>query len=221
MERIEYFVGVSGAVLVSSVAAYLLRRSGRRLEIADGIRVVILPDGVGGPPGTGASRMTIMVGFGVGMVTLFASLVLCVLGLWSVLPAWTVVALPGPLRWAALGLIWCYYGWGVAVVACNLNYTPCNRRVTGTYRVATGGPYAIVRHPMYVAKAVFPVLLFMATGRWIALLGMISWIALGFQAKAEEEQLLGLVGEPYQRYLEKTGRFIPRRRPVRPLQPPP
>ena len=172
---------------------------------------MIPPDSVGGPPGTRASRMTIMVGFGVGTVTLSASLVLCVLRLWSRLPGWAVVLLPEAVRWVALGLIWSYYAWGVAVVACNVNYTPCYRGLAGEYHIATGGPYAIVRHPMYVAKAVFPVLLFMATGLWIALLGMISWIALSFQARSEEDHLRRLVGEPYQEYLEKTGRFIPRR----------
>lgn len=140
MQRIDYFVGIVGAILGSSATAYIVKRRRGRFLATRGIHTVVAQDSVGGPPGTAASRMTIMVGFGVGMVIMFASLVFCGLGLWSKLPAWTLVPLPRPLRWVALGLIWCYYGWGVAVVVYNVNYTPCYRGVAGEYYIATGGP---------------------------------------------------------------------------------
>lgn len=80
------------------------------------------------------------------------------------------------------------------------------------YVLATGGPYKIMRHPMYVQKAIFPLLLFLTTGVWLSLLGLISWFALPTQAKAEEQILIEMFGDNYIQYLTKTGRFFPKRK---------
>ncbi|MFX0174263.1 MAG: methyltransferase family protein [Candidatus Hodarchaeota archaeon] len=109
-------------------------------------------------------------------------------------------------------LIWISYGWGTAVLYYNANYTPLYSTMKKNYVLATGGPYKIMRHPMYVQKAIFPLLLFLTTGVWLSLLGLISWFALPTQAKAEEQILIEMFGDNYIQYLTKTGRFFPKRK---------
>jgi protein-S-isoprenylcysteine O-methyltransferase Ste14 len=209
MERLGYFIGIVSVLVASSIATILTRRTRSRSTRNPGVRVSIPEGRRGDAPGTIASRTTIMVGFAIGSVVLFTSLGLSATGCWSRLPVWAIVEIPESLRWIGLGLIWCYYGFGVATFVSNPNYTPCHRKPSGLYFIAMGGPYSLVRHPMYALKAIFPVLLFVATGLWIALLGCVSWAALGFQARSEERYLVKIAGDSYRKYLNRTGRFLP------------
>ncbi|MCH7496547.1 MAG: isoprenylcysteine carboxylmethyltransferase family protein [Candidatus Marinimicrobia bacterium] len=80
-------------------------------------------------------------------------------------------------------------------------------------RLASTGPYAVVRHPIYSA------LLWGGTAAvafafqaWLVLLAALPlhliWIRL---ALMEEQWLIAFFGEDYQRYAARTGRFLPRR----------
>lgn len=68
------------------------------------------------------------------------------------------------------------------------------------FLLATRGPYSMVRHPRYAGEAWLNVILFMFTGIWLPLLGMLGWIAMYYQARAEENLLAALAGEEYDRY---------------------
>lgn len=45
---------------------------------------------------------------------------------------------------------------------------------------------------------------------WLPLLGLLGWIAIYDQARAEEEILMMLAGEKYEKYRQRTGMFFPR-----------
>jgi len=76
--------------------------------------------------------------------------------------------------------------------------------------LATGGPYRLVRHPMYANYIVVTFFVFLATGIWVVFLGALGWVGLVRQAKAEERALEKRFGRIYTSYAARTGRFFPR-----------
>jgi protein-S-isoprenylcysteine O-methyltransferase Ste14 len=100
--------------------------------------------------------------------------------------------------------------WGLLVLMFNPAYTPYFLKRKGQILLATKGPYALIRHPRYASEAALNIILFLFTGSWISLLGILGWVALRRQAIAEEEFLLGVAPEAYERYRSSSGRFLPR-----------
>ncbi|MBA7678072.1 hypothetical protein ES703_86343 [subsurface metagenome] len=79
-------------------------------------------------------------------------------------------------------------------------------------RLASSGPYALVRHPMYGAvlwSGTAAVAFFFQS--WMVLLGAVplhlSWVWL---VQKEEAELKHRFGDAYRRYAEETGQFLPR-----------
>lgn len=77
-------------------------------------------------------------------------------------------------------------------------------------QLVTGGPYALVRHPMYVG---------LALAAWGALLIYFTWTTvlfsmfapmLFFRARREEQALAAEFGERWQAYCQRTPAFLPR-----------
>jgi len=101
--------------------------------------------------------------------------------------------------------------WGLWVLLAHPGYTPLFRRPGSDLRLATRGPYAIVRHPRYVAEATLHGILFLLTGLWLPLLGILAWPAVVGQARAEEAFLALAAPDLYAEYARRTGRFLPRR----------
>lgn len=99
--------------------------------------------------------------------------------------------------------------WGLLAALFNPNYTPCFQPMKKQFLLAMRGPYAVVRHPRYAGEAWLNVILFMFTGIWLPLLGVLRWIAMYDQARAEEEILMTLAGEEYKKYRQRTGMFFP------------
>ena len=97
---------------------------------------------------------------------------------------------------------------GLLVLLYNANYTPLYRDLRGRYVITTEGPYRRVRHPRYAAEAALIIALFLFTGFWTPLLGLLAWPAMYFQALAEEELLLSLAPEAYGAYRQRTGMFF-------------
>lgn len=100
--------------------------------------------------------------------------------------------------------------WGQLALCFNPNYTPLFRAMKDRFLLATRGPYAVVRHPRYAAEAWQNFILFLFTGIWLPLLGVLGWTAMYYQARAEEEILMTLAGEEYEKYRRRTGMFLPR-----------
>lgn len=100
--------------------------------------------------------------------------------------------------------------WGVLVMIYNPGYTPFFLGRVESARLATRGPYAVIRHPRYAAEAAVNVILALFTGAWLPLLGLVGWPALRRQAQREEEDLLRVAPTAYGEYASRTGAFFPR-----------
>jgi protein-S-isoprenylcysteine O-methyltransferase Ste14 len=93
-----------------------------------------------------------------------------------------------------------------------------SRNFTGTVQIRPGGhivttgPYAYVRHPMYIAFLLLGIALFLLTANWFLGGGFLLVIALVIVVRlpVEEKALENAYGEDYARYKKKTGALIPR-----------
>jgi protein-S-isoprenylcysteine O-methyltransferase Ste14 len=157
-------------------------------------------------------KTRILVTLGLGSSSFFFILIIfsCIFNLWNYISNLFAFNLSIWLNWIGIIGIWICYGWGVLVMYYNVNYKPLFRPMKGQYILATGGPYKIIRHPMYTEKLFVLIFLFLATGVWIILIGLLGFIWLPKQAKGEEELLLELFREQYSDYMNKSGRFLPK-----------
>jgi protein-S-isoprenylcysteine O-methyltransferase Ste14 len=78
-------------------------------------------------------------------------------------------------------------------------------------KLATTGPYARIRHPMYVGLFMWSLTWCLFTDNWLVsapLASFIVFIAL-VRVPHEERVLLAHFGDDYRRYVERTHRFLP------------
>ena len=120
------------------------------------------------------------------------------------------IPLPAEAHFAGAVLFLLNGLWGLLVLVFNPAYSPFFMKRTGAVTLATRGPYALVRHPRYASEAALNVILFLFTGAWIPLLGILGWPSIRRQALREEEFLLQTAPEAYERYMAATGRLLPR-----------
>ena len=80
-----------------------------------------------------------------------------------------------------------------------------------TTELIVAGPYAYVRHPIYTLSIVLMLctMLILPTPLMLVV-GVLHITFLVWEARREEQYLVHVHGEPYIRYLERVGRFIPR-----------
>ena len=87
-----------------------------------------------------------------------------------------------------------------------------------SFLVSTG-PYAIIRHPIYLGAFVFLAALSLVTANLLILLPSIVLLALLYtQIGGEEATLIEKFGDEYREYMKRTPRFIPRFRRERSTQ---
>jgi protein-S-isoprenylcysteine O-methyltransferase Ste14 len=127
--------------------------------------------------------------------------------------AWSSVSVPTWLRW--IGgclpmfavpplLFWTFHSLGK-----NLTDTVVTRR---GHTLVTHGPYRWVRHPFYDVVLLEVVSVSLLTASWLlALLGLTAFAMLVVRTRIEEEKLIERFGDEYRAYMERTGRFLPRR----------
>ena len=78
--------------------------------------------------------------------------------------------------------------------------------------LVTSGPYRWVRHPFYVAFLLAVTANSLVTANWfLALTGGIAFGLIVLRTRTEEDHLLARFGEEYLKYMERTGRFFPKR----------
>lgn len=123
---------------------------------------------------------------------------------------WASISLPQWVNFSGSVLFVLDAVWGLLAVLFNPNYTPMFRPMKKQFLLATRGPYAVVRHPRYAAEIWLNVILFMFTGIWLPLIGALGWVAMYYQARAEENMLMTLAEDEYGKYRQRTGMFIPR-----------
>lgn len=125
--------------------------------------------------------------------------------------AWSSVPLPVWMRWTGVGVCVIAGGllaWTLCRLGRNLTDTVVTRR---QHTLVTRGPYRFVRHPFYDAAALFVAGIALLAANWFLLLvGAFVIALLVRRTQTEEANLLARFGAPYQAYLDRTGRFLPK-----------
>ncbi len=104
------------------------------------------------------------------------------------------------------GTLWCYVilgdAWRIGIDRKEKN------------ALVTSGPYARVRHPIYLFQLLMLVGAAALLPTWLSVLAVaIHWPCVLVKAQDEEGYLVGLHGQAYRDYQSRTGGLFPRRRP--------
>jgi protein-S-isoprenylcysteine O-methyltransferase Ste14 len=120
------------------------------------------------------------------------------------LPDWFRVVMVGV---AALGVLLVSGGYW----ALGKNWAPSVTGVRKDTVLVTTGPYAIVRHPIYLAAFVFLAALALVAANLFILLPTLGLLALLYASVDEEEAILiDRFGDEYGEYMKRIPRFIPK-----------
>ena len=119
--------------------------------------------------------------------------------------------LPSWLRWAGffLGLIMLAF-WTWTQITLDTQWS-AQLQLTKNHHLITTGPYAYVRHPLYMGVFGWCIALVLLTANWIflAVCGL-SIAGLIWRIPKEERMMLEAFGDEYKQYMAHTGRFLPR-----------
>jgi protein-S-isoprenylcysteine O-methyltransferase Ste14 len=125
--------------------------------------------------------------------------------------AWSKLGLPEWVRWIGVGVgILCTLGiyWLFSSIGSGITPTSATRK---EHRLVTSGPYRWVRHPLYtVGSSLFIAFGMMADNWFIALLGILAFIAMAARTPKEEANLIEKFGDEYREYMKRTGRLFTR-----------
>lgn len=125
--------------------------------------------------------------------------------------AWSKIGLPDWIRWLgiALGLL-CVLGiyWLFSSIGSGITPTSATRK---QHQLVTSGPYRWVRHPLYTVGCSLFISLGMIADNWfVALLGILTFIAMAIRTPKEEANLIEKFGDQYREYMRRTGRYFPK-----------
>ncbi len=126
--------------------------------------------------------------------------------------AWSAVPVADWLRWGGVGLGLLAGGllyWTLRHLGTNLTDTVVTRAEA---TLVTSGPYGWVRHPFYVTSLLLVLSISLIMANWfIGLLGLFLFLFFVLRAPLEEQKLAERFGDEYRAYIQRTGRFLPRR----------
>lgn len=138
---------------------------------------------------------------------------------WTFAPkfmAWSAIPFPAWVRWAGLGLgifaIW-LNAWSHKTLSNKLgvDFDPA-MRLLKVPALVTEGPYARMRHPIYLAFLLMQTAVLFLTSNWLigfsGLAIIISVIAI--RVPEEERLLIEQFGEQYQNYMKHSGSLLPK-----------
>lgn len=125
--------------------------------------------------------------------------------------AWARVDLPDWLRWLAAGvaisIVPAIYALFRAI-GNNISPTEATR---AHHQLITSGPYRWIRHPLYTFGAIFMLALAVQTTLWwLGVFLLPALLALYWRTRYEEANLIARFGDDYRRYMQRTGRFLPK-----------
>jgi protein-S-isoprenylcysteine O-methyltransferase Ste14 len=132
---------------------------------------------------------------------------------YAINPPWFgILSVPFPnwLRWTGvvLGIIsFGFYGWSQATLGKEWSFHLQTRQ---EHHLVVTGPYARIRHPIYLALIAFLTGIALVTANWffVALLA-ISIVVLVRRIPIEEEMMIQEFGAEYRAYVRRTGRLLP------------
>ena len=126
--------------------------------------------------------------------------------------AWSALPAADWLRWGGVGLGLFVCGllyWTLRHLGTNLTDTVVTRAEA---TLVTSGPYSWVRHPFYVTALLLVLSIALIMANWfIGLLGVFLLLFFVLRAPLEEQKLVDRFGDEYREYIQRTGRFWPRR----------
>lgn len=125
--------------------------------------------------------------------------------------AWSKVSLPEGVRWLGVGIgvvgVFGIY-WLFSSIGSGITPTSATRK---EHTLVTTGIYRYIRHPLYTFGASMFVSFGMMADNWfIALLGILTFIAMAIRTPKEEANLVEKFGDEYRAYMQRTGRFLPK-----------
>lgn len=145
----------------------------------------------------------------VAFFALMAFLVMYVIGMkWIELFSFP---LPDWLRWAGFGLgLFSVAFWTWTQIHLDTQWS-AQLQLTRDHHLVTTGPYARIRHPLYLAMFGWAAALGLLTANWVFVAVAVLSIA-GTMARIpkEEQMMLEAFGDEYKAYMQRTGRFFPR-----------
>ena len=128
---------------------------------------------------------------------------------------WSAMPLPMWLRWTGVAIgaaAGCLLVWTLVNLGRNLTDTVVTRKA---HTLVTAGPYRWVRHPFYDAVGLAVLANSLAAANWFLLAtGALLVTMIVVRTRKEEEHLLARFGNAYRAYMERTGRFVPTRKPA-------
>jgi protein-S-isoprenylcysteine O-methyltransferase Ste14 len=133
---------------------------------------------------------------------------------WMINPAWMAwssLALPMWLRWMGVLSLLCGSAllvWTFRTLGRNLTDTVVTRE---KHTLVVHGPYFWIRHPLYSSAALVILAVSLIASNWFFFaLGVGVLAILIMRTRTEEMNLVARFGDSYQRYMDRTGRFLPR-----------
>lgn len=126
--------------------------------------------------------------------------------------SWASFYLPGPIRWAGLGLAFAAFAlleWSQSALGRNWSIRV---QLLEEHELVVRGPYRWVRHPMYTAGLLTNVSVLLLSANWLVGGGWLLMHSWQFAARIplEENLMVQRFGEAYRQYMRTTGRLLPR-----------
>ena len=119
--------------------------------------------------------------------------------------------LPAWLRWIgfALGIVSVVF-WTWAQIHLDTQWS-AQLQLKQSHRLATTGPYAYVRHPLYSGMIGWAVAVSLLTANWIFIaVCVLSIVGVIVRVPKEEQMMIEAFGDEYKAYRQRTGRFFPK-----------
>ena len=133
---------------------------------------------------------------------------------WMINPrwmAWSSIATPLWSRWAGVPLLVAGAAlvmWTFRSLGKNLTDTVVTRTA---HTLVVHGPYRWIRHPLYSSAALLIAALSLMAANWFLLtIGVAVLCVIIMRTRTEEQNLVARFGDSYQKYMDRTGRFMPR-----------
>lgn len=123
------------------------------------------------------------------------------------------VPFPDWLRWmgVALGILSLgFYAW--SRITLGKEWSSC-LQMREAHHLVTTGPYAWIRHPIYLALMGFITAIALIAANWFLITFLvISIVDLALRIPNEEQMMIEVFGDEYQVYMQRTGRLFPKYR---------